>query len=109
MGLFAHIFSRDFSEERIRSLGWIFILVIIGREGSMMENQFIRYNDALYTVNSFAGLKCYQKVKEVLAEFDVKLKEEMANDDSSSELNPSNPEPKRQNIWESGVKVNLLV
>lgn len=74
-----------------------------------MENQFIKYNDAFYKVNSFTALKCYQKVKEVLAEFDVKLKEETSKEDSSIHPDPVNPEPKRQSMWDSGLKVNKLV
>lgn len=78
-----------------------------------MDNQLIKYDD-FYKINSVTGLKTYQKVKQVLAEFDVNLKAEAnrkLKDEETSSLNSSlaGAELRHQNMWDSGLKINQLV
>ncbi|HEX3047033.1 MAG TPA: hypothetical protein VHY08_19925 [Bacillota bacterium] len=79
-----------------------------------MDNLFIKYGNAVNKLDSFTGLKCYQKVKEVLVEFDVKHNEEMAKipgseGDSTFNLNQATPESRRHFFLDTGLNVNKLV
>lgn len=78
-----------------------------------MDNLFIKYHD-FFRVNSVTGLKSYQKVKEILAGFDVKSNEEMcpnSKDEAASARNSGLPglELNQQRIRDSNLKINQLV